>query len=129
MIDNQILQFAGALVVQTACLAFWLGRLSGKVAVNAEDVAGLGRVCRELGDKITDNRKEISSLFIPRKECEGINKQIEIMLSGMRAQRMTEVKQNTKEHLLLLDNVNNLSDKVDKMNECLHKIQNKRDCD
>ena len=119
--DHEVLGLGLALIVQTAGLAFWLGVLSSRVTSNKEDVSNLGAKCREISDMEQDLKEFCEDHYVSKGRCVGINDKWEIFVKGVMERRELIEVQNTKDHKTLMRMLIEVKD-------CLHKLQNKKDC-
>ena len=92
-----------------------------------------------LGSKVDKNKDESFNEFVHKHDCEAINKNWQTLHEGLMDRRDIFNEQNAKDHnrigealnLFVNDSKDDrkvVADKLDKISQCLHAIQAKKDC-
>lgn len=112
------------LIVQSGIISYYFGRLSAKVDNNTKDIQGIANKSDAeiiyLRDEIKDN---MSSM------CESKQEKWSTIMDGLLERRDLMDKRNSDEHSRLFLLIEKMNDKLDRVQDCLHKLQNNKDCD
>lgn len=112
------------LVIHSSFFAHWLGKLSTQVVSNSDDVQGLA-------DKSKLELKELKLGILEevRRENKSRDEIWKITLDGILSTKEETDKRNFTEHNALFRINEKMDNKLDNLTECLHKMQNKKECD
>jgi len=132
VIDAQTIGLALAILVQTSGLSFWLGKLTVKVGNNCVSIDKLANKSRadvsDLNARIDATRKSSSDHFVSKTRCEGTSKELHTFIENAIERRDIVDEQYRKEAAATRVSLDKLCEKVDTMQECLHKMQNNKEC-
>ncbi len=135
-ITKEVLIGAVALAAHSTLIGMWVGRLTSRINSSIGSVDELELQVAEC---------------ITKSKCKAVNKQWEIKVDALLAYRDMAASQNNKEHLAFFASLDKTTDKfmgeleksgverdratghiykkLDKISECLHKIQAEKMCD
>lgn len=132
MVDAQTIGLALAILIQTSGLSFWLGKLTVKVGNNCVSIDKLANKSRtdvsDLDAKIVATRKSGFDHFVSKTKCEGTSKELHTFIENSIDRRDIIDEQYRRESLATRAALDNLCQKIDTMQECMHKIQNNKEC-
>ena len=130
-----------ALIVHSSIFGVWIGRLSSKVQSNSNDVQG---VADKMQTEIKEIKHNIAAEVDRANEArdaiwkitlDGIleaNKSRDTLwkttLDGILEANRIKEENNREDHNVLFKLVEKVSGKVDNIQDCLHKMQNKKNC-
>ena len=125
----QLVGFFITILLHSVGLAFFLGKLFASVTELRRRDNERSEGIEELHNKIDSFSSDLFDTFVTKGQCKGINDQWKIEVKGLLAQRDIYNAQNSKEHGSLTKLLERTNKQLEKISDCLHRLQNKKDCD
>ena len=137
--DNEIITIIIAVVGQLIIISYVYGKLTARQASIKENIVKLEHDINALSKKIESNVKSSFDYFVSIEKCNGINQNWKTEVKSLVAQRDLHNQQNVESHKQLSELMysianemkkdrENFTERLDGISDCLHKMQNKRDC-
>ena len=131
------------LLIQTGTFVYLIGRLSESHATAKKDILDGKTELRTLDTRINSVNDTINKTLVTGRRCSDMHSQNDIKLKSILEQRdvHNNIKlrgileqwdihnvHNQKEHKALLDQGKELGIAISTISDCLHKMQNKKEC-
>ena len=115
------------------------GRLKAEHEQSIIDILGNTSDIDKLGAKVDANKEQAFDEFVHKNDCDAINKNWKTYTDSLVSHRDIFNEQNSRDHETIGESLRAFIDdskeerklanmKLDKISECLHKMQNKKDC-
>lgn len=116
------------LLIQTAVFGYYAGKMGGRVTTAEKDITENHDDLNSLGKKVESSSSDMFDIFVTNAKCAGLNKQKEIQFEALQKEREIYNTQNSKEHNDLLEQGKETTKALVVMSDCLHKLQNNKEC-
>jgi len=110
------------LISQTGIFGYYLGVMRGKIKSLNEGLLFIRDDITAMGIRVEHNQEEAVELFVSKIRCNGIQEKWESRVEALLDHRDIWNEQNTVEHKSLKELASGTHERLDKLIECIHKL-------